>query len=86
MGQQVRNTVSYHAQILMGNAALVLYEYLITFDKEVEYVWNSKKRRKSSPLLLAIRWTVVLLVIFYQLPTPPGVSSSFHSASVFLSY
>ncbi|KIP03247.1 hypothetical protein PHLGIDRAFT_130276 [Phlebiopsis gigantea 11061_1 CR5-6] len=53
-----------------GATALVLYEYLITFDKEVEYVWKPKKLRTPSALLLAIRWTMVLLVIFYQLPTP----------------
>lgn len=65
----------------------MLYEYLITFDKEVEYVWAKfKNHRMSSLLLLAIRWTMVLLVIFYQLPTPPGVRSSLSLVSILLTY
>ena len=39
--------------------ALVVYEYLITFDREIAVVWN-RRWTATSALLVFVRWTMVL--------------------------
>ena len=49
--------------------ALIFYEYVITFEREVSVVW----RRRLSPstlLLLTIRWTLLFEAICLVLPQP----------------
>lgn len=50
-------------------AALVVYEFLITFEQELAVVWR-RKLTLASVLLIAIRWTILLEAIFLILPQP----------------
>ena len=50
--------------------ALILYEYLITFDEEVQYIWKTRITL-IAVLLLSVRWVMVLLAIFYAAPISP---------------
>ncbi|KIP03250.1 hypothetical protein PHLGIDRAFT_247610 [Phlebiopsis gigantea 11061_1 CR5-6] len=62
--------------ITTGATALAAYEYMITFDKEVEYIW-SKKLTLSSALLLSVRWVMVLVAVSIEIPyTTPELRST----------
>ena len=50
----------------------MLYEYVITFDSEVNLVWK-RRWSMSSLLLLTIRWFMVATVITSLLPSTPQV-------------
>ena len=43
--------------------ALVAYEYLITFQQEIDTVWK-RKLNTTSLLLLGVRWVMLALTIF----------------------
>ena len=53
-------------------AAMVMYEYLITFEDEVTTVWK-RKFNLTSTFLLSVRWTMVVATILWLLPTSPIV-------------
>ena len=52
---------------------LVIYEYLITLDREVQTVW-CRKWTASSLLLLSTRWAMVLSSMLTFFSPPPNVS------------
>ncbi|GJE85289.1 hypothetical protein PsYK624_013680 [Phanerochaete sordida] len=51
--------------------AMVVYEYLITLDREVAAVWK-RKFAATSMLLLSVRWVMLLIQIIDWLPSTPG--------------
>lgn len=51
---------------------MVVYEYLITLDREVAAVWK-RKFTATSMLLLSVRWVMLLIQIIDWLPPLPGV-------------
>ena len=66
----------------MERAAVVIYEYLITIDREVETVWW-RTWTASSLLLLSTRWVMVLSSIT-QFITPSNVSYLINAATCYL--
>ncbi|KIP03869.1 hypothetical protein PHLGIDRAFT_121223 [Phlebiopsis gigantea 11061_1 CR5-6] len=49
--------------------ALVVYEYVITFEQELAVVWR-RKFTLVSLLLIVIRWTLLVEAVFLVLPQP----------------
>lgn len=52
--------------------ALVVYEYIITFDQEVVAVWK-RRWNATSGLLISIRWVMVFSQILSWLTVWPNV-------------
>ncbi|EKM52046.1 uncharacterized protein PHACADRAFT_262495, partial [Phanerochaete carnosa HHB-10118-sp] len=55
--------------LLAAIAALIFYEYAISFGQEVSVVWQ-RKLSPATALLLAIRWTLLFEAISLVLPQP----------------
>ena len=60
---------------LISNAGFTIYEYAVTFDREVVHVWT-RKPSASSLLLLSIRWIMVLTQVFNLTPPEPSLCKS----------
>jgi hypothetical protein len=54
---------------LNPDAAIIVYEYAITFAQEVAVVWQ-RKFSFVSLLLIYTRWTLLLEALFLMLPQP----------------
>ena len=52
-----------------------MYEYAVTFDREVAHVWT-KKPSATSFLLLSIRWVMVLTQLANVIPPKPSTCKS----------
>ncbi|EKM52087.1 uncharacterized protein PHACADRAFT_199583 [Phanerochaete carnosa HHB-10118-sp] len=56
-------------RLLAAVAALIFYEYAISFGQEMSLVWK-RKINPGSCLLLKIRWTLLFEAIALVLPQP----------------
>ena len=64
----------------MERLAVVIYEYLITIDREVETIWR-RRWTASSLLLLSTRWVMVLSFMLPFATPPPNVSYLINAAT-----
>ena len=67
----------------MERIAVVIYEYLITIDREVEAVWW-RPWTASSLLLLSTRWVMVLSSMLQPISPPSNVSYLINAAMCYL--
>lgn len=56
-------------QLMTAASAFILYEYVISMNNEVEFVWKSRPGA-SSILLLSLRWTLLAQAVMILLPSP----------------
>ncbi|KAI0652937.1 hypothetical protein C8Q70DRAFT_689383 [Cubamyces menziesii] len=49
----------------MGSVALVAYEYVITFEQEVRFIWSQRKTG-ASLLFFVIRYYALVTLVFIQ--------------------
>jgi hypothetical protein len=70
------NSTVQRAHLDMCTIGLTIYEYIITTGDEVATVWR-RKLNISSVFLLSVRWTMVVNVLVYVLPSTAEVSSPY---------
>lgn len=72
-GMYLIRSFSLHAESQRGTA-LVFYEYIITFRREIATVWN-RKITFTSALLPSTRYTLVLSQVIGIIKPSPAVSN-----------
>lgn len=59
--------------LMVHRTVLLLYEYVITIEEEVNMIWK-RKLKASSLLLLGLRWSMLLNAVFtLVIPINPQV-------------
>ncbi|KAI0331607.1 hypothetical protein GY45DRAFT_1321921 [Cubamyces sp. BRFM 1775] len=72
-------------RLAMGSVALVAYEYVITFEQEIRFIW-SRRKTGASLLFLMIRYYALVTLVFIQAISYMPMSSPAQTAIQYAQY